>query len=59
MSGFLSVHSILKELKNNEYQIIDVKELTIERLFQFILQYGQPLQLAEMFIRFARNFKLN
>lgn len=55
--AFLSVHSILKELKNKECRIIDIQGLTIERPFQFILQHGQPSQLAEMFIRFARSIK--
>lgn len=55
--AFLSVHSILKELKNKECRIIDIQGLTIERPFQFILQHGQPSQLAEMFIRFTRSIK--
>lgn len=57
--AFLSVHSILKELKNNECRIIDVKGLAIERPFYFIRQHGQPSQLAELFMRFARNYKSN
>ena len=57
--AFLSVYSILKELKNNECRILDVKGLTIERPFHFILQHGQPAQLAELFIRFARNYKID
>jgi len=54
--AFLSVNAILKELKNNDCRIVDVKGLTVERPFHFILLHGQPSQLAEMFIRFARNF---
>ena len=57
--AFLSIHSILKELKNNECKIIDIKGLSIERQFHFILPQGQPLPLAELFIRFARNYKLS
>ena len=56
--AFLSIHSILKELKNNECRIIDVKGLTIERPFNFIQHYGQPSSLTELFIRFARSYKL-
>lgn len=55
--AFLSVHAILKELKTGECRIVDVKGLSIERPFHFILQHGQPSQLAEMLIRFARNYK--
>ena len=55
--AFLSIHSILKELKNNECRIIDIKGLSISRPFHFIQLYGQPSPLAELFIRFARNYK--
>ncbi len=56
--AFLSVHSILKELKNNECRIIDIKGLAIERPFYFIQQHGQPSSLTELFMRFAKNYKL-
>ena len=56
--AFLSIHSVLKELKNNECRIIDIKGLTIERPFNFIQHYGQPSSLNELFIRFAKNYKL-
>jgi DNA-binding transcriptional LysR family regulator len=55
--AFLSIHSILKELKNNECSIIDIKGLAIERPFHFIQLHGQPSSLAELFMRFARNYK--
>jgi len=57
--AFLSIHSILKELKNNECRIIDIKGMTIERPFHFIQSHGQISPLAELFIRFARNYKPN
>ena len=56
--AFLSVHAILKELKNNECRIIDIKDLSIERPFHVIRLHGQPSSLAELFMRFARNYKL-
>ncbi|KQC02744.1 LysR family transcriptional regulator [Pedobacter sp. Hv1] len=52
--AFLSIQSILKELKNNECRIIDIKGLTIERSFHFIQLHGQPDSLAELFMRFAK-----
>ncbi len=55
--AFLPIHSILKELKNNECRIIDIKGLTIDRPFHFIQLHGQSSPLAELFIRFARNYK--
>ncbi|MDB5030590.1 LysR family transcriptional regulator [Mucilaginibacter sp.] len=56
--AFLSIHSILKELKNGECRIIDIKGLSIERPFHFIQPHGQPSSLAELFTCFARNYKL-
>ncbi|WP_345954615.1 LysR substrate-binding domain-containing protein [Mucilaginibacter sp. PAMB04168] len=55
--AFVSVQSILKELKYNECRIIDIKDLTIERPFYFILPHGQPSSLAEIFMRFAKSYK--
>jgi DNA-binding transcriptional LysR family regulator len=55
--AFLSIHSILKELKNNECHIIDIKGLSITRPFHFIQLHGQSSPLAELFIRFTRNYK--
>lgn len=55
--AFLSIHSILKELKNNECRIIDIKGLTIERPFHLIQLHGQPTALAELFIRFAKSYR--
>lgn len=56
--AFLSVHSILKELKDNDLRTIEIKGLTIERPFQFIQPHGQPSPLAELFTRFAKNYRL-
>ena len=57
--AFLSMHSVLKELKDKTFSIIDVKGLTIERNFYFIQPLGQTENLPETFIRFAKryNFK--
>jgi hypothetical protein len=55
--AFLSVHSIVKELKSGECQIIDIKGLIIERPFNFIQLQGQPLPLAELFVRFALRYR--
>ncbi len=57
--AFLSVHSILKELRNNECRIIDIKGLAILRPFYFIQPHGQPASIAELFMRFALNYKLD
>lgn len=54
--AFLSIHSILKELTNNECRIIEIKDLTIDRPFQFIQLHGIPNSLAELFMRFAKDY---
>jgi DNA-binding transcriptional LysR family regulator len=55
--AFLSVHAILKEIKANEFRIIDVKGLEILRPFYFIQPHGQPPPLPELFARFASSHK--
>ena len=57
--AFLSIHSILKELKNNECRIIDIKDMVIERPFHFIQLHGQQDALAELFMRFAKSYNYN
>jgi DNA-binding transcriptional LysR family regulator len=58
--AFLSIHSIFKELKNNEIKIVDMKGLNIERYFYFITQQGDNHHLKELFLKFlmGNNFKL-
>ncbi|RBQ11733.1 LysR substrate-binding domain-containing protein [Pedobacter miscanthi] len=55
--AFLSIHAIMKELKSGECSIVDIWDLTIERLFYFIELQGQPLPLAELFVRYALKHK--
>ncbi|PWJ54261.1 DNA-binding transcriptional LysR family regulator [Dyadobacter jejuensis] len=52
--AFLSVHSVIKELENNECTIVDVTGLTIDRFFYFALPQGQPDALPDLFMKFAR-----
>jgi len=54
--AFLSIHSILKELKNKEFTIIDVNGLTIERNFHFIQSHGEAEALPELFMKFASHY---
>lgn len=58
--AFLSIHSITKELQNNELTIIDIKGIDITRTFQFIDLHGQNKNLPILFKRFCTshyNFK--
>lgn len=54
--AFLSIYSILKELKNSECRIIDIKGLHIERPFQFIQSQGQEDALSDLFMKFAKSY---
>ncbi len=54
--AFLSIHSIFKELKKNEFTIIDVANLTINRHFNFILPDGQQNNSVQIFMRFAIHY---
>ncbi|MBN8837657.1 MAG: LysR family transcriptional regulator [Sphingobacteriia bacterium] len=56
--AFLSVHSVFKELKNNELRIVDIKELNIERYFYLITQQGGTNHLKELFLKFMQNNNL-
>ena len=58
-AALLSIHSILAELQKNEFRIIDIKGLNIERYFYFIQLHGQVEALPDLFMKFARhhNFK--
>ncbi|HEY8659376.1 MAG TPA: LysR substrate-binding domain-containing protein [Hanamia sp.] len=54
--AFLSIHSILSELQKNEFRIIDIKGLNIERYFYFIQLQGQAESLPELFMNFTRHY---
>lgn len=49
--AFLSIHSIINELKNNELVVLDVKDLSIVRHFYLILLMGKSDSLSELFVR--------
>ena len=57
--AFLSIHSIVKELKSNELKIVDIKDLSIERYFYFITQQGDTHKVKELFLKYisSDNFK--
>jgi DNA-binding transcriptional LysR family regulator len=54
-AAFLSVQSVVNELKYNELTIIDVKGLEIYRDFQFIHLHGKTTSLSELFMRFCKS----
>ncbi|HEX8376644.1 MAG TPA: LysR family transcriptional regulator [Pedobacter sp.] len=52
-AAFLSIQSILKELKYNELSVIEIEGLDIFRTFQFIHLHGSNSKLTSIFKRFC------
>ncbi|ASW74110.1 transcriptional regulator [Chryseobacterium piperi] len=50
--AFLSISTILNELKYNMLSIIDIKGFSIERNFHYILPKGEQSGLIKLFLRF-------
>ncbi|WBV52680.1 LysR family transcriptional regulator [Chryseobacterium gambrini] len=50
--AFLSVSTVLNELKNNKLTIIDIKNFSIERNFHFILPKGEQSEVIRLFLKF-------
>ncbi|WP_312920812.1 LysR family transcriptional regulator [Empedobacter brevis] len=56
--AFLSVQSILQELKSHTLTIIDVKNMDIPRYFNFIIPEGEQSKLVSLFIDFCNRYNL-
>jgi len=54
--AFLSIQSIINELKRNELSIIDISDFEIKRNFNFIFPEGQQNKIIDLFIRFATHY---
>jgi hypothetical protein len=50
---FLSIQSVISELKYNELSVIEIKGLDIFRTFQFIQLHGKNSKLIDLFKRFC------
>lgn len=53
--AFLSINTILKELKTTELGIIDVEGLSINRNFSYIFKQGHQSPLASLFLNFLKH----
>lgn len=51
--AFLSISTVLSELKSNSLSIVDIKNFTIERDFHFILPKGEQSDMIRLFLKFA------
>lgn len=58
--AFLSIHTVQKEVLNNQLAIVDIPQLTIERYFYFTHLYGGLAGTPNQFLQFClrQNFKL-
>ena len=56
--AFLSVYSVMKELKDKQLSIIDVHGLSINRYFLFVEQHGNNADLIKLFNDFAYKYNL-
>ena len=54
--AFVSIHSILQELKNKTLTVIDLKDISIQRLFYFIQPQGEQFAMADLFKKFAQSY---
>ncbi|MBC7915539.1 MAG: LysR family transcriptional regulator [Pyrinomonadaceae bacterium] len=57
-AAFLSIQSVLKELKYNELSVIEITGLDIFRTFQFIHLHGNSSKLTDLFKRFCNTHNL-
>ena len=51
--GFVSIAAINKEIKNGEFQVIDIEGINIERWFYFVYNQGVPQGNSDLFIKFT------
>ncbi len=58
--AFLSIHTVQKEVLNNQLSIVDIPELTIDRYFYFTHLYGGLAGTPNQFLQFClrQNFKV-
>ncbi|VTR30961.1 LysR substrate-binding domain-containing protein [Sphingobacterium thalpophilum] len=58
--AFLSIHTVQKEVLNNQLCIVDIPELTIDRYFYFTHLYGGLAGTPNQFLQFClrQNFKV-
>ncbi len=57
--AFLSIQSILNELRRNELSIIEITDFEIKRDFNFIIPEGQQNKIIDLFIKFASHYNLS
>ncbi|MNE81381.1 hypothetical protein D3C80_1780240 [compost metagenome] len=58
--AFLSIHTVQREVLNNQLTIVDIPHLSIERYFYFTHLYGGLAGTPNQFLQFCmrQNFKI-
>ena len=54
-ASFLSINTVLKELKYGDFYILDIENLQIKRDFFFIQQQGHHSKLNSVFLKFLQH----
>ncbi len=54
--AFVSIHSVLQEIKNNTLIVIDVENLNIDRDFYLIQSHGEQAPIVQLFLKFASHY---
>lgn len=55
--GIVSIRSINKELYSGKFKVVDIKELSMHREFDFVRLQGQETGLPALFMQFANHYK--
>ncbi|SEL75615.1 DNA-binding transcriptional regulator, LysR family [Olivibacter domesticus] len=55
--AFLSIHAIIREIREGLLKIVDIEDFSIERSFFFIHPHGVMADLSSLFMRFAKQQK--
>ncbi len=50
--AFLSIHTVLQELRSNSLSIVDIRDFSIKRQFHCILSKGEQSPLIKLFLNF-------
>lgn len=53
--GVVSIRSISKELYAGRFKIVDIRDLKMERIFNFVQGHGQEGGVEQLFMQFAAN----
>ena len=52
--SLISIHAVSKEIAAGDFKVIDIKDFSIHRTFDFVHLHGKLSGLAELFMQFAQ-----